>query len=92
MTKEKPLPKKFPRSTTDFKVIAHDELTPRWKECEAYVQALEGKYTDLNSNDATGLRESEEKLKQQEKIYIVFKLKMERSNEQNQGKDYNFKN
>ncbi|CAD7683219.1 unnamed protein product [Nyctereutes procyonoides] len=49
MTKEKPLPKKFPRSTTDFKVIA-----------------LEGKYTDLNSNDVTGLRESEEKLKHQQ--------------------------
>ncbi|XP_012892422.1 PREDICTED: pre-mRNA-splicing regulator WTAP-like, partial [Dipodomys ordii] len=38
----------------------------RWKQYEAYVQALEGKYTDLNSNDVTGLRESEEKLKQQQ--------------------------
>lgn len=27
---------------------------------------MEGKYTDLNSNDVTGLRESEEKLKQQQ--------------------------
>ncbi|NXA37709.1 FL2D regulator, partial [Eudromia elegans] len=41
-------------------------LCIRWKQYEAYVQALEGKYTDLNSNDVTGLRESEEKLKQQQ--------------------------
>ncbi|KAG5199244.1 hypothetical protein JEQ12_006944 [Ovis aries] len=33
---------------------------------EAYVQALKGKYTDLNCNAVTGLRESEEKLKQQQ--------------------------
>uniref|UniRef100_A0A8C5M1H9 Pre-mRNA-splicing regulator WTAP n=1 Tax=Leptobrachium leishanense TaxID=445787 RepID=A0A8C5M1H9_9ANUR len=38
----------------------------RWKQYEAYVLALESKYTDLNSNDVTGLRESEEKLKQQQ--------------------------
>ncbi|EPQ13343.1 Pre-mRNA-splicing regulator WTAP [Myotis brandtii] len=53
-------------SETDFKVMARDELILRWKQYEAYVQALEGKYTDLNSNDVTGLRESEEKLKQQQ--------------------------
>ncbi|XP_023488717.1 pre-mRNA-splicing regulator WTAP isoform X2 [Equus przewalskii] len=66
MTNEEPLPKKVRLSETDFKVMARDELILRWKQYEAYVQALEGKYTDLNSNDVTGLRESEEKLKQQQ--------------------------
>ncbi|XP_006893197.1 PREDICTED: pre-mRNA-splicing regulator WTAP-like [Elephantulus edwardii] len=66
MTIEEPLPKKVRLSETDFKVMARDELILRWKQYEAYVQALEGKYTDLNSNDVTGLRESEEKLKQQQ--------------------------
>ncbi|KAJ1070115.1 hypothetical protein K5549_006663 [Capra hircus] len=54
MTNEEPLPKKVRLSETDFKVM------------EAYVQALKGKYIHLNSNDVTGLRESEEKLKQQQ--------------------------
>ncbi|XP_031207489.1 pre-mRNA-splicing regulator WTAP [Mastomys coucha] len=66
MTNEEPLPKKVRLSESDFKVMARDELILRWKQYEAYVQALEGKYTDLNSNDVTGLRESEEKLKQQQ--------------------------
>ncbi|NP_001231170.1 pre-mRNA-splicing regulator WTAP isoform 1 [Sus scrofa] len=66
MTNEEPLPKKVRLSEADFKVMARDELILRWKQYEAYVQALEGKYTDLNSNDVTGLRESEEKLKQQQ--------------------------
>ncbi|KAB0383043.1 hypothetical protein FD755_004960 [Muntiacus reevesi] len=66
MTNEEPLPKKVRLSETDFKVMARDELILRWKQYEAYVQALEGKYKDLNSNDVTGLRESEEKLKQQQ--------------------------
>ena len=61
MTNEEPLPKKVRLSEADFKVMARDELILRWKQYEAYVQALEGKYTDLNSNDVTGLRESEEK-------------------------------
>ncbi|MXQ82383.1 hypothetical protein E5288_WYG010928 [Bos mutus] len=51
MTNEEPLPKKVRLSETDFKVMARDELILRWKQYEAYVQALEGKYTDLNSND-----------------------------------------
>ncbi|XP_070788728.1 pre-mRNA-splicing regulator WTAP isoform X2 [Pituophis catenifer annectens] len=66
MTNEEPLPKKARLSETDFKVLPREELILRWKQYEAYVQALEGKYTDLNSNDVTGLRESEEKLKQQQ--------------------------
>ncbi|KAF7253526.1 Pre-mRNA-splicing regulator WTAP, partial [Varanus komodoensis] len=66
MTNEEPLPKKVRLSETDFKVLPREELLLRWKQYEAYVQALEGKYTDLNSNDVTGLRESEEKLKQQQ--------------------------
>ncbi|XP_004844533.1 pre-mRNA-splicing regulator WTAP-like [Heterocephalus glaber] len=66
MTNEEPFPKKVRLSETDFKVMARDELILRWKQYEAYVQALEGKYTDLNLNDITGLRESEEKLKQQQ--------------------------
>ncbi|XP_015354685.1 pre-mRNA-splicing regulator WTAP-like [Marmota marmota marmota] len=66
MTNEEPLPKKVRLSETDFKVMTRDELILRWKQYEAYVQALEGKYTVLNSNDVTGLRESEEKLKQQQ--------------------------
>ncbi|XP_015268481.1 PREDICTED: pre-mRNA-splicing regulator WTAP isoform X2 [Gekko japonicus] len=66
MTNEEPLPKKVRFSETDFKVLPREELILRWKQYEAYVQALEGKYTDLNSNDVTGLRESEEKLKQQQ--------------------------
>ncbi|KAK1336515.1 hypothetical protein QTO34_002545 [Cnephaeus nilssonii] len=66
MTKEEPLPNKVRLSETDFKVMARDELILRWKQYEAYVQALEGKYRDLYSNDVTGLREWEEKLKQQQ--------------------------
>uniref|UniRef100_A0A2K6UFT2 Pre-mRNA-splicing regulator WTAP n=1 Tax=Saimiri boliviensis boliviensis TaxID=39432 RepID=A0A2K6UFT2_SAIBB len=66
MTNEEPHPKKLRLGETDFKVMARDELILRWKQYEAYVQALEGKYTDLNSNDVTGLREFEEKLKQQQ--------------------------
>ncbi|XP_069091242.1 pre-mRNA-splicing regulator WTAP [Pleurodeles waltl] len=66
MTNEEPLPKKVRLSEADFKVLARDELVQRWKQYESYVQALESKYTDLNSNDVTGLRESEEKLKQQQ--------------------------
>ncbi|XP_075453210.1 pre-mRNA-splicing regulator WTAP [Ascaphus truei] len=66
MTNEEPLPKKVRLSEADFKVLPRDELLLRWKQYEAYVQALETKYTDLNSNDVTGLRESEEKLKQQQ--------------------------
>uniref|UniRef100_A0A2K6RXC4 Pre-mRNA-splicing regulator WTAP n=1 Tax=Rhinopithecus roxellana TaxID=61622 RepID=A0A2K6RXC4_RHIRO len=66
MTNEEPLPKKVRLSETDFEVMARDELILRWKQYEAYVQALEGKYTDLNSNDVTSLTESEEKLKQQQ--------------------------
>jgi hypothetical protein len=60
MTNKEPLPKKVGLSETDFKVMARDELILRWKLYEAYVQALEGKYADLNSNGVTGLRESEE--------------------------------
>ncbi|ELK33767.1 Pre-mRNA-splicing regulator WTAP [Myotis davidii] len=67
MTTEGPLPKKVQLSETDFKVMARDELILRWKEYEAYVQALEDKYTDLNSN-VTGLRESAEKLKQRQEV------------------------
>ncbi|XP_047371712.1 pre-mRNA-splicing regulator WTAP-like [Sciurus carolinensis] len=66
MTNEEPLPKKVRLSETEFKVMAQEELILRWKQYEACVQALEGKYTDLNSNDETGLREPEEKLKQQQ--------------------------
>lgn len=65
MTSEEPLPKKVRLSETDFKVLARDELILKWKQYEAYVQALEDKYTDLDSN-ITGLRKSEEKLKQQQ--------------------------
>ncbi|KAG8444211.1 hypothetical protein GDO86_009411 [Hymenochirus boettgeri] len=66
MTNEEPLPKKVRLIETDFKALPREELFLRWKQYEAYVQALENKYTDLNSNDVTGLRESEEKLKQQQ--------------------------
>uniref|UniRef100_A0A2K5I0Y6 Pre-mRNA-splicing regulator WTAP n=1 Tax=Colobus angolensis palliatus TaxID=336983 RepID=A0A2K5I0Y6_COLAP len=66
MSNEEPLPKKVRLSETDFKVMARDELILRWKQYEAYVQALESKYTDLNSTDVTSLTESEEKLKQQQ--------------------------
>nr|XP_014345178.1 PREDICTED: pre-mRNA-splicing regulator WTAP isoform X2 [Latimeria chalumnae] len=66
MTNEEPLPKKVRLNESDFKVLPRDELCVRWKQYEAYVQALEAKYTELNSNDVTGLRESEEKLKQQQ--------------------------
>ncbi|XP_047552022.1 pre-mRNA-splicing regulator WTAP-like [Lutra lutra] len=66
MTNEEPLPRKVRLGETDFKVMARDEFILRWKPYEAYAQALKGKYTDLNSNDVPGLRESEEKLKQQQ--------------------------
>ncbi|XP_026854794.1 pre-mRNA-splicing regulator WTAP isoform X2 [Electrophorus electricus] len=66
MTNEEPLPKKVRLSESDMKTLTREELCSRWKQHEAYVQVLEAKYADLNSNDVTGLKESEEKLKQQQ--------------------------
>ncbi|XP_062858363.1 pre-mRNA-splicing regulator WTAP [Trichomycterus rosablanca] len=66
MTNEEPLPKKVRLSESDMKTLTREELCTRWKQHEAYVQQLEAKYADLNSNDVTGLKESEEKLKQQQ--------------------------
>lgn len=63
MTNQQPLPKKVQLSETDFKVRARNELILRWKPYEAYGQALEGKYTDLNSSVGTDLREPEIKMK-----------------------------
>lgn len=53
MTMEEPVSKKVRLSETDFTVMPRDELTLRRKQYETYVQALEGKDTDLNSNDVT---------------------------------------
>ncbi|XP_015203536.1 pre-mRNA-splicing regulator WTAP isoform X2 [Lepisosteus oculatus] len=66
MTNEEPLPKKVRLSESDLKTLTREELCVRWKQHEAYVQLLEAKYAELNSNDVTGLKESEEKLKQQQ--------------------------
>ncbi|MBN3303259.1 pre-mRNA-splicing regulator WTAP isoform X2 [Amia ocellicauda] len=66
MTNEEPLPKKVRLSESDLKTLTREELCVRWKQHEAYVQVLESKYAELNSNDLTGLKESEEKLKQQQ--------------------------
>ncbi|KAL6095903.1 wtap [Pungitius sinensis] len=66
MTNEEPLPKKVRLSESDMKTLTREELCTRWKQHEAYVQVLEAKYTELCSNDATVLKESEEKLKQQQ--------------------------
>lgn len=65
MSTEEPLPEKVQLSEADFKVMAQDELILRWKQYEAYVQALEAKFTHLSSH-VTGLRESAERLKQQQ--------------------------
>lgn len=64
MTTEEPLPKKVRLSEADFKVMAREELMVRWKEYEAYVQALEDRYAGLSASLA-GLRESEERLRRQ---------------------------
>ncbi|KAG7508922.1 pre-mRNA-splicing regulator WTAP [Solea senegalensis] len=66
MTNEEPLPKKVRLSESDMKTLTREELCTRWKQHDAYVQALESKYTELCSNDVPGLKESEEKLKQQQ--------------------------
>nr|XP_057913371.1 pre-mRNA-splicing regulator WTAP [Doryrhamphus excisus] len=66
MTNEEPLPKKVRLSESDMKTLTREELCTRWKQHEAYVQVLEAKYAELCSNDVTGLKESEEKLKQQQ--------------------------
>ncbi|XP_067900831.1 pre-mRNA-splicing regulator WTAP isoform X1 [Heterodontus francisci] len=66
MTNEEPLPKKVRLSESDFKTLSRDELCSRWKQQEVYVHALETKCSELSSNDVSGLRESEEKLKQQQ--------------------------
>ncbi|XP_056337183.1 pre-mRNA-splicing regulator WTAP [Danio aesculapii] len=66
MTNEEPLPKKVRLNESDMKTLTREELCTRWKQHETYVQMLEAKYADLNSNDVTGLKESEEKLKQQQ--------------------------
>ncbi|XP_061609986.1 pre-mRNA-splicing regulator WTAP [Phyllopteryx taeniolatus] len=66
MTNEEPLPKKVRLSESDMKTLTREELCTRWKQHESYVQVLEAKYTELCSNDVTGLKESEEKLKQQQ--------------------------
>uniref|UniRef100_A0A672GTZ6 Pre-mRNA-splicing regulator WTAP n=1 Tax=Salarias fasciatus TaxID=181472 RepID=A0A672GTZ6_SALFA len=66
MTNEEPLPKKVRLSESDMKTLTREELCTRWKQHEAYVQVLEAKYSELCSNDVPGLKESEEKLKQQQ--------------------------
>ncbi|XP_028295727.1 pre-mRNA-splicing regulator WTAP [Gouania willdenowi] len=66
MTNEEPLPKKVRLSESDMKTLTREELCTRWKQHEAYVQVLEAKYAELCSNDVPGLKESEEKLKQQQ--------------------------
>ncbi|KAM3603240.1 uncharacterized protein V6R79_019134 [Siganus canaliculatus] len=66
MTNEEPLPKKVRLSESDMKTLTREELCARWKQHETYVQVLEAKYADLCSNDVPGLKESEEKLKQQQ--------------------------
>ncbi|CAL9692728.1 unnamed protein product [Knipowitschia caucasica] len=66
MTNEEPLPKKVRLNESDMKTLTREELCTRWKQHETYIQALEAKYTDLCSNDVPGLKESEEKLKQQQ--------------------------
>ncbi|XP_068609772.1 pre-mRNA-splicing regulator WTAP [Brachionichthys hirsutus] len=66
MTNEEPLPKKVRLCESDMKTLTREELCTRWKQHEAYMQVLEAKYADLCSNDVPGLKESEEKLKQQQ--------------------------
>ncbi|KAM9840062.1 pre-mRNA-splicing regulator WTAP isoform 1-T2 [Aulostomus maculatus] len=66
MNNEEPLPKKVRLCESDMKTLTREELCTRWKQHEAYVQVLEAKYSELCSNDVTGLKESEEKLKQQQ--------------------------
>uniref|UniRef100_A0A3P9NFK7 Pre-mRNA-splicing regulator WTAP n=1 Tax=Poecilia reticulata TaxID=8081 RepID=A0A3P9NFK7_POERE len=66
MTNEEPLPKKVRLSESDMKTLTREELCTRWKQHDAYVQVLETKYAELCSNDVPGLKESEEKLKQQQ--------------------------
>ncbi|XP_075869554.1 pre-mRNA-splicing regulator WTAP [Nelusetta ayraudi] len=66
MTNEEPLPKKVRLSESDMKTLSREELCTRWKQHEAYIQVLETKYADLCSTDMTGLKESDEKLKQQQ--------------------------
>ncbi|XP_077409108.1 pre-mRNA-splicing regulator WTAP [Vanacampus margaritifer] len=66
MTNEEPLPKKVRLSESDMKTLTREELCTRWKQHESYMQILEAKYAELCSNDVPGLKESEEKLKQQQ--------------------------
>ncbi|KAF7670063.1 hypothetical protein LDENG_00084540 [Lucifuga dentata] len=66
MTDSEPLPKKVCLTESDLKNLTREELLERWKQEEAYIEALERKYSDLNSNDVTSLRESGEKPKQQQ--------------------------
>ncbi|KAM4625116.1 pre-mRNA-splicing regulator WTAP-like isoform 1-T2 [Polymixia lowei] len=66
MTDDEPLPKKVRLSESDLKSMTREELLERWKQEESYIEMLERKYSELNSNDVSNLRESEEKLKQQQ--------------------------
>ncbi|XP_072302566.1 pre-mRNA-splicing regulator WTAP-like [Eucyclogobius newberryi] len=66
MTNEEPLPKKVRLNESDMKTLTREELCTRWKQHDSYLQVLEAKYADLCSNDVPGLKESEEKLKQQQ--------------------------
>ncbi|XP_029901012.1 pre-mRNA-splicing regulator WTAP-like isoform X3 [Myripristis murdjan] len=66
MTDDEPLSKKVRLCESDLKNMTREELLERWKQEEAYIEMLERKYSELNSNDVTNLRESEEKLKQQQ--------------------------
>ncbi|XP_062325802.1 pre-mRNA-splicing regulator WTAP-like [Osmerus eperlanus] len=63
---EEPLPKRVRLCESDLKTLPREELCERWKEEEAYVQTLESKYSEPNSNEVTCLRESEESLKLQQ--------------------------
>ncbi|XP_070568951.1 pre-mRNA-splicing regulator WTAP-like [Ptychodera flava] len=69
MSEGEPAPKRVRLSQDDLKQMSKDELLARWSKQESYIDTLESRasHDSLGSNEElAGLRESEEKLKQQQ--------------------------
>ncbi|XP_031559646.1 pre-mRNA-splicing regulator WTAP-like [Actinia tenebrosa] len=69
VVKDEPTPKRIRLDSTELRESSHDNLSTKWKKQDAYVNFLENKLEagDQSSNsELAGLRESEERLKQQQ--------------------------
>uniref|UniRef100_UPI00358F1137 pre-mRNA-splicing regulator WTAP n=1 Tax=Myxine glutinosa TaxID=7769 RepID=UPI00358F1137 len=66
MAESEPATKRVRISEDELKTLPRDDLSSRWKQQECYLQGLESRLSELSSSDWSGLKESEERLKQQQ--------------------------